>query len=115
MPLIERAYVDIVGRGALSLANVPGRGLINIDGQPLEFQVGVPVMEHEKDAFARLAERMERVWAALGGKRPAAEIPRGVGFKRLGAGRLARPTVLIGECPVGSQKKDCGSEQALPP
>ena len=77
------AYVDIVGRGALSLANLPGRGLVNIDGQPLEFQVGVPVMEHEKDPFARLAERMERVWAAQGGKKPAAEIPRGVGFLEL--------------------------------
>src|SRR6185503_10910362 len=29
-------YTDIVGRGALSLANFPGRGLINIEGQPLE-------------------------------------------------------------------------------
>ena len=37
-------------------------------------------MENEKDPFARLAERMESVWAALGGKQPAAEIPRGVGF-----------------------------------
>src|SRR5579859_4451493 len=74
------AYGDIVGRGALSLANLPGRGLVNIEGQPLEFQVGVPVMENEKDPFARIAERMDRVWSALGGKRPAAEIPRAVGF-----------------------------------
>ncbi|MFV1859054.1 MAG: FtsK/SpoIIIE domain-containing protein, partial [Anaerolineales bacterium] len=58
----EGAYADIVGRGALSLANLPGRGLINIDGQPLEFHVAIPVIEGEKDPFAFIAERMETVW-----------------------------------------------------
>src|SRR5205085_3920891 len=55
------SYPEIVGRGALSLSNLPGRGLINIDGQPLEYHVGVPVVDNDKDPFARLAERMERV------------------------------------------------------
>jgi DNA segregation ATPase FtsK/SpoIIIE-like protein len=72
------AYADIVGRGALSLANVPGRGLVNVEGQPLEFHLAVPVMGAEKDPFMRLAERMDKAWASVGGKRPSAEIPRAI-------------------------------------
>jgi len=74
----ESQYADIVGRGALSLANLPGRGLIAVDGQPLEFQVAIPIVEGEKDPTMRLAEHMEKVWFAQGGKRPAAEIPRAI-------------------------------------
>ena len=72
------AYSDIVGRGALTLQNVPGRGLINIEGQPLEFHTGIPIIAGEKDSYAKIAERMERVWFALGGKHPAAEIPKAI-------------------------------------
>ena len=100
------SYVDIVGRGALSLSNLPGRGLINIDGQPLEFHVGVPVMENEKDAFARLSERMETVWLAQGGKRPAAEIPRGVDFLDMFALLEARKIEYIGDLKIAEKWKD---------
>ncbi len=71
-------YVDIVGRGALSLTNVPGRGLVNVDGQPLEFHVAAPILVNEKDPYMRLAERMDQAWASIGGKRPSAEIPRAI-------------------------------------
>lgn len=73
-------YGDIVGRGALPLPNVPGRGLINIEGQPLEYHIAVPVMGAEKDPFTKLAERMDAAWTSTGGKRPSAEIPKAVGF-----------------------------------
>ncbi|MBI5348021.1 MAG: hypothetical protein HZB77_01685, partial [Chloroflexi bacterium] len=72
------AYADIVGRGALTLQNVPGRGLINVEGQPLEFHTGIPLIAGEKDSYAKIAERMERVWFGMGGKRPAAEIPKAI-------------------------------------
>ncbi|MEK7312733.1 MAG: FtsK/SpoIIIE domain-containing protein, partial [Chloroflexota bacterium] len=72
------AYNDIVGRGALSLGNLPGRGLINVDGQPLEFHVAMPIIENEKDAYSLIAQRMETAWFAIGGKRPAAEIPKAI-------------------------------------
>ena len=99
------AYVDIVGRGALTLGNVPGRGLINIEGQPLEFHVGLPVMANEKDPFARLAERMEKVWFAQGGKRPAAEIPRGVDFLDMFALLEARKIEFIGDLKIAEKWK----------
>ncbi len=72
------AYSEIVGKGALSLMNVPGRGLVNLDGQPLEFHIATPVMGAEKDPFTRIAERMDTAWAAAGGKRPSAEIPKAI-------------------------------------
>ena len=73
-------YSDIVGKGALPLSNIPGRGLINIEGQPLEFHIGIPVMGAEKDAFTKVAERMEDAWASVGGKRPSADIPKAITF-----------------------------------
>jgi DNA segregation ATPase FtsK/SpoIIIE-like protein len=91
------AIPDIVGRGALSLANVPGRGLINIEGQPLEFQVAVPVLENEKDSYARLAERMDKAWAAVGGKRPSAEIPRAVTLLEMMARQMGRKLERVGD------------------
>ncbi len=69
---------EVVGRGALSLANQPGRGLINIEGQPLEFQVAIPVMENAKDPYLVIADAMLSVWTAMGGKQPAAEVPKSV-------------------------------------
>ncbi|MBI3362212.1 MAG: hypothetical protein HY023_14000, partial [Chloroflexi bacterium] len=91
------AYVEIVGRGALSLANLPGRGLVNIEGFPLEFQTGIPVIEGEKDPFTLLAERMEKVWFAMGGKRPAAEVPRSITLLEMYQVMLTRKVDRIGE------------------
>jgi DNA segregation ATPase FtsK/SpoIIIE-like protein len=90
-------YADIVGRGALSLGNLPGRGLINIEGQPLEFHVGLPVIEGVKDGFLHLAERMDRAWTALGGKRPAAELPRSVGFLDMYSMVYGRQLTRVGD------------------
>ncbi|MBI3361831.1 MAG: hypothetical protein HY023_12050, partial [Chloroflexi bacterium] len=90
-------YADIVGRGALSLANLPGRGLVNIEGFPLEFQTGIPVIEGEKDPFTLLAERMEKVWFAMGGKRPAAEVPRAITLLEMYQVMLTRKVDRIGE------------------
>ncbi|MBM4423806.1 MAG: hypothetical protein FJ030_10485 [Chloroflexi bacterium] len=94
------AYIDIVGRGALSLANVPGRGLVNIEGQPLEFHVAVPVMGAEKDPFMRLAERMDKAWAAVGGKRPSAEIPRAITLLEMYQIILGRKIDRIGDLKI---------------
>ncbi|HLF00418.1 MAG TPA: FtsK/SpoIIIE domain-containing protein, partial [Anaerolineales bacterium] len=93
-------YIDIVGRGALSLANVPGRGLINIDGQPLEFHVSTPVLPNEKDSAIRLAERMEKAWFAIGGKRPAAEIPRAITLLEMYQTILGKKVERIGDLEI---------------
>ena len=93
-------YTDIVGRGALSLVDVPGRGLINVEGQPLEFQTGVPVIPNEKDPYARIAERMEKAWSDLGGKRPAAELPRSVNFLDMYSMILGKRVERIGDIPI---------------
>ena len=91
------AYIDIVGRGALSLENKPGRGLINIDGQPLEFQTGMPMVENEKDPFTRIAERMERAWLDAGGKRPSAEIPKAITLLEMYRDVLGRKVDRLGD------------------
>ncbi|MDW8326541.1 MAG: FtsK/SpoIIIE domain-containing protein [Anaerolineales bacterium] len=98
----ESQYADIVGRGALSLANLPGRGLIAVDGQPLEFQVAIPIVEGEKDPTMRLAERMERVWFAQGGKRPAAEIPRSVTLLEMYQILLGKRVERLGDLDIGA-------------
>ena len=98
-------YVDIVGRGALSLVDVPGRGLINIEGQPLEFQTAIPVIANEKDAYARIAERMEKVWFEMGGKRPAAELPRSVNMLDMYSMILGKRVEHIGDIPIGENWK----------
>lgn len=72
------SYMDVVGRTSLSLPNVPGRGLVQLDGRPLEFHVATPVIDGEKDAFQRLSGQMLAAWDAVGGKRPSAEIPRAI-------------------------------------
>jgi hypothetical protein len=51
---------------------------VNIDSTPMEFHTAIPVMDEIKDPFTPLAERMEKAWFSLGGKRPAAEIPRAI-------------------------------------
>ena len=101
----QDAYQEIVGRGALSLANVPGRGLIAINGQPLEFQVAVPVIEGAKDPFATIAERMEKVWLDQGGKRPAAELPRSTTMLEMYSILLGKRVDAIGDIPIGENWK----------
>ncbi|MEK7443175.1 MAG: FtsK/SpoIIIE domain-containing protein [Chloroflexota bacterium] len=91
------AYSDIVGRGALSLQNVAGRGLINIEGQPLEFHAAVPIIVGEKDAYTKIADRMEKVWFAMGGKRPAAEIPKAITLLEMYQVILGKKTDRIGD------------------
>lgn len=99
------AMQDIVGRGALGLMDIPGRGLINIGGQPLEFHVATPVIEGEKDPYAFLADRMERVWAAQGGKRPAAELPRSVTFFEMYNLLLGKKVERLGDLPISENWK----------
>jgi hypothetical protein len=98
-------YRDIVGRGALSLDNIPGRGLINIDGQPLEFHIAIPMIEGQKDPFAFLAERMEKVWLDQGGKRPAAELPRSITMLDMYAMLESKRVDVIGDIPIAENWK----------
>jgi DNA segregation ATPase FtsK/SpoIIIE-like protein len=100
------AYQDIVGRGALSLANLPGRGLINIAGQPLEYHVAIPVIEKQKDPYAYIAERMEKVWLDQGGKRPAAELPRSITMLEMYSMLLSKRVDVIGNIPIGENWKN---------
>jgi S-DNA-T family DNA segregation ATPase FtsK/SpoIIIE len=99
------AYNEIVGRGALGLSDIPGRGLINVNGQPLEFHVAMPVIEGQKDAYAFLSERMERVWQAQGGKRPAAELPRSVTFFEMYSMLLGKRVDRLGDLPIAETWK----------
>jgi S-DNA-T family DNA segregation ATPase FtsK/SpoIIIE len=93
-------YADIVGRGALSLVDTPGRGLINIEGQPLEFQTATPIIAGEKDAYARIAERMEKAWFDIGGKRPAAELPRSINVLDMYSMVYGKRIERIGDIPI---------------
>jgi DNA segregation ATPase FtsK/SpoIIIE-like protein len=102
----EGAYADIVGRGALSLANLPGRGLINIAGQPLEFHVAIPVIEGKKDPYMVISERMEKIWINQGGKRPAAELPRSITMLEMYSMLLGKRVDLIGDIPIGENWKN---------
>ncbi|MEK6575921.1 MAG: FtsK/SpoIIIE domain-containing protein, partial [Chloroflexota bacterium] len=99
------AYNDIVGRGALSLGNLPGRGLINVDGQPLEFHVAMPIIENEKDAYSLIAQRMETAWFAIGGKRPAAEIPKAITLLEMYQIILSKKIERIGELGIAENWK----------
>ncbi|MGD8730597.1 MAG: FtsK/SpoIIIE domain-containing protein [Anaerolineales bacterium] len=100
------AYLDIVGRGALTLANLPGRGLINIAGQPLEFHVAMPTMEDEKNPYRFIAERMEKVWFDQGGKRPAAELPRSVTMLEMYSMLEGKRVDVIGDIPIAENWKN---------
>ena len=98
-------YADVVGRGALSLANTPGRGLVNQEGQPLEFQVGMPVIEGEKDPYSVIGERMEKIWLGQGGRRPAAELPRSVTILEMYSMMLGKRVDRIGDIPMAENWK----------
>ncbi len=97
--------IDVVGRGALGLMDVPGRGLINIEGQPLEFHVAMPVIEGEKDPYLLLSERMEKVWLDQGGKRPAAELPRAVSLFDMYSMLLGKKVDQVGDLPIAENWK----------
>jgi DNA segregation ATPase FtsK/SpoIIIE-like protein len=50
-------YMDIVGRGAIEIDEIPGRGYIRVGKQPLLFQVALPVgIFSEEDGRDRLPE-----------------------------------------------------------
>jgi DNA segregation ATPase FtsK/SpoIIIE-like protein len=103
-------YTDIVGSGARRFDNVPGRGLVAVTIEdhpvPLEFHVGMPGSSVQTadtdrpDPYQELAERMERVWAAMGGKRPAAELPRSVNMLDMFSLLEGRKIEFIGELPI---------------
>jgi DNA segregation ATPase FtsK/SpoIIIE, S-DNA-T family len=65
-------YGAIVGRGIPGIEDIPGRGFLAIDRQPLEFQTCIPVAlsaeersvgRDETKALAALIERMSDAWA----------------------------------------------------
>jgi DNA segregation ATPase FtsK/SpoIIIE-like protein len=99
------AYADLIGRGSISLTNVPGRGLINIEGLPLEFHVATPILPHERDAYSRIAEKMETAWLGIGGKKPAAEIPRSVNLLEMYQTILGKRVERIGDLPIAENWK----------
>jgi DNA segregation ATPase FtsK/SpoIIIE-like protein len=98
-------YIDIVGRGSLNLANVPGRGLISIGGQPLEFHVAIPVVKGQKAPYTFISERMEKVWLGQGGKRPAAELPKSVTVLEMYSMLLGKKVDVIGDIPIAENWK----------
>jgi len=98
-------YADVVGRTSISLPNVPGRGLMALDGQPLEFHVGIPLVPEEKDPYAMLSEKMLAAWEAVGGKRPSAEIPRSVTFLEMFQRMEARRIDIIGDLGIAERWK----------
>ncbi|MCW1969756.1 MAG: FtsK/SpoIIIE domain-containing protein [Anaerolineae bacterium] len=76
-------YADIVGRGVRNFDNVQGRGVVSMivkdQPTPLEFQIGMPgVPDDDIEDYKEVAARMLHVWLGMGGKRPAAELPRTV-------------------------------------
>jgi len=93
-------YLDVVGRTSISLPNLPGRGLAALEGQPLEFHLGMPLMEGEKDAYARLSEKMLAAWEAVGGKRPSAEIPRAITLLEMYQRQEGRRIDVIGDLAI---------------
>jgi DNA segregation ATPase FtsK/SpoIIIE-like protein len=65
-------YMDIVGRGAVEIDDIPGRGYIRMGGTPLMFQAALPVGNFdpderdpliEADELRRLAQHMAEVVA----------------------------------------------------
>jgi len=63
-------YTGIVGRGAPNFNDVPGRGVVNINRNPLEFQCGLPLVRRldeladgdEGERFEELALAMDHAW-----------------------------------------------------
>ncbi|HLB48752.1 MAG TPA: FtsK/SpoIIIE domain-containing protein, partial [Anaerolineales bacterium] len=108
LTLPERSmYSDIVGSGAPNFDNVPGRGLLSMivkdKPYPLEFQVGVPGPAPDPnetdrpDPYQEIGQRMERVWFAMGGKRPSGELPRALTLLDMFTLVDNKPIVRIGD------------------
>ena len=97
-------YIDVVGRPPLPLTDLPGRGFIPVafDNKivPLEFHVALPVIEGERDAFMRIAERMEQARELAGLKRPSAEIPKSITFLELYQAIYLRKVERIGDLDI---------------
>jgi DNA segregation ATPase FtsK/SpoIIIE-like protein len=87
----DTAYAEIAGRGARNFDNFPGRGLMALvvddERVPVEFHIGIPGEPDDLsdldviDGYQAISQRMERVWFAMGGTRPAAELPRTIDFQ----------------------------------
>jgi len=60
----------------------------------------LPTLAHEKDAYSRLAERMEKAWFDIGGKRPAAEIPRSINMLEMYTLILGKKIDRVGQLPI---------------
>jgi DNA segregation ATPase FtsK/SpoIIIE-like protein len=64
----ESEYVNIVGRGAFPIEDIPGRGLQNIDRKPLELQIATPVGisddDENRSGFDRLVELLDKITTA---------------------------------------------------
>jgi S-DNA-T family DNA segregation ATPase FtsK/SpoIIIE len=109
-------YSEIVGSGWRAFDNVPGRGLIAIPAKdkplPVEFQVGMPGRAgqaadvDQPDPYQQIGQRMEKIWLAMGGKRPAAELPRSVTFLELFSLVDARKEEYIGDLGIGEKWKE---------
>jgi S-DNA-T family DNA segregation ATPase FtsK/SpoIIIE len=64
------SYLDVVGRGAPVIGDLPGRGLARVDGRPLAFQAALPVETEEESEGARLRRLAEAMRAAWPGATP---------------------------------------------
>lgn len=66
-------YLDIVGRGAVELDPVPGRGYVRLDRRPLEFQTAMPVglptdlndTAREAALLREMIGNMDRQWTGV--------------------------------------------------
>ncbi len=94
-------YQDIVGRPPLPLTDTPGRGFVPVmmDNRavPLEFHTATIEMPGEKDAYMRIAERMDKVRDAAGMSRPSAEIPKSVTLLEMHQSMYLRKVERIGD------------------
>src|SRR3990172_2747500 len=112
----EGAYAEVVGRGAPHFDNVPGRGLVSLalgeDRVPVEFHVGVPgrpdalADTDQVDGYQVIAQRMERVWTAMGGVRPAAELPRSFDLLKMFSLLDNSEYTRLGQIPIGHNWKE---------
>ena len=73
-------YLDIVGRGAVEISDLPGRGYIRKDRRPLMFHTALPAgvldangrpLRPEAEDVRRIAEQMRAVAEARGYSQPA--------------------------------------------
>src|SRR5258706_6324522 len=109
-------YMEIGGTGSRPLHNVRGRGLIAIAAKdkpvPVEFQVGMPgrvgqaADPDQPDPYQVIGRLMEKIWLGMGGKRPAAELPRSVTFLELFSLVDARKEEFIGDLGLAEKWKE---------